>query len=344
MASLSSASLEASPPPDRSARALASEAGGGGPDAPAATSPRRPADPKRGAMRRAEARTGLLWVQAWFVGFVLFTAGPILAAMYLSFTDWRGAGLPDWIGLENFRQIIFHDPLFWKSIQVTGVFALIYLPASMLIGFAMALLMNQKLRGMAVFRTIYYLPSVLSGVAVAILWAFVFHRDYGVLNWFIGLLGIDPIPWLQDEFWVLPALAIMQLWGLGSSIIIYLGGLQGIPTELYEVAKLDGAGWWSTLFTVTIPMVSPVLFFQLVLGIIGTLQIFTQAYVLTSGGPNYGSYFYAMNIYDRAFVELRLGYASALSVILFLIILVITALVFASSKKWVYYAGAVERG
>jgi multiple sugar transport system permease protein len=298
--------------------------------------------PRKSAMARREALTGLLWVQAWFLGFLLFTAGPIVAAVYLSFTSWRGAGWPQWIGLDNFREIFGADPLFWQSMKVTGVFSLVYLPASLVIGFAMAMLMNQKLRGMTVFRTIYYLPSVLSGVAVAVLWSFVFHRDYGVLNWFVGLFGVDPIPWLQDSRWVIPALVIMQLWGVGASVIIYLGGLQGIPTELYEVAKIDGAGWWATLFRVTLPMMSPVLFFQLVLGVIATLQIFTQAYVLTRGGPDYASYFYALNIYDRAFVDLRLGYASALSVILFVIILVITGFIFRSSRAWVYYAGERE--
>jgi multiple sugar transport system permease protein len=311
--------------------------------APAAPSP--PAQrlkPRKSAMARREALTGLLWVQAWFLGFLLFTAGPIVAAIYLSFTSWQGAGWPQWIGMENFKEIFTADPLFWQSMKVTGVFSLIYLPASLVIGFAMAMLMNQKLRGMTVFRTIYYLPSVLSGVAVAVLWSFVFHRDYGVLNWFVGLFGLDPIPWLQDSRWVIPALVLMQLWGVGASVIIYLGGLQGIPTELYEVAKIDGAGWWQTLFRVTLPMMSPVLFFQLVLGVIATLQIFTQAYVLTKGGPDYASYFYALNIYDRAFVELRLGYASALSVILFIIILLITGFIFRSSRAWVYYAGDRE--
>jgi multiple sugar transport system permease protein len=203
----------------------------------------------------------------------------------------------------------------------------------------MAMLMNQRLRGISAFRTIYYLPSVLSGVAVAVLWGFVFHRDYGVLNWFLSIFGIDPIPWLQDPRWVIPAMVIMQLWGVGASVIIYLGGLQGIPTELFEVARIDGASWWSTLRSVTLPMMSPVIFFQLVLGVIATLQVFTQAYVLTGGGPDYGSFFYAINIYQRAFVELRLGYASALSVVLALIIVGITGIIFKSSKAWVYYAG-----
>lgn len=306
------------------------------------TSDVQPRPRRRNGLARREARTGLLWVQAWFIGFIVFTIGPIIAAIYLSFTEWKGVGAPRWIGFGNYVELITDDPLFWKSLEVTGVFAIIYLPLNLVIGLAMAMLMNQRLRGVAVFRTIYYLPSVLSGVAVAILWGFVFHRDYGVLNAFLGFFGIPPVPWLQDPHWVIPALVIMQLWGVGGSVIIYLGGLQGIPTELYEVAKIDGARWWPTLFRVTLPMMSPVIFFQLVLGVIATLQIFTQAYVLTNGGPDYASFFYALNIYQRAFVDLRLGYASALSVVLFLIIVGITAIIFKTSSAWVYYAG--DRG
>ncbi|QDP95373.1 sugar ABC transporter permease [Microlunatus elymi] len=294
---------------------------------------------RRSSMARREALTGLLWVQAWFIGFLVFTLGPIVGAIYLAFTDWQGRGLPRFVGGRNFVEIFTADPLFWQSLKVTGIFALLYLPASLVIGLGMAMLMNQKLIGVRVFRTIYYLPSVLSGVAVAILWNFVFHRDYGILNGLMGLFGVPPVPWLQDPHWVLPALAIMQLWGVGSSVIIYLGGLQGIPTELYEVSRIDGAGWWSTLRHVTLPMMSPVIFFQLVLGLIATFQIFTQAYVMTGGGPDYGSYFYALNIYNRAFVELRLGYASALSVVLFVIIVLVTAVIFKTSRAWVYYAG-----
>lgn len=295
--------------------------------------------PRRLSMARREALTGLLWVQAWFLGFLVFTAGPIVAAMVLSFTSWQGQGLPKWNGVANYVEMFTGDPLFWQSVKVTFVFAALYLPASILIGLAMAMLMNQKLRGVNAFRTIYYLPSVLSGVAVAILWNFVFHREYGILNSLVGLFGVEPIPWLQDPAWVLPALAMMQLWGVGSSIIIYLGGLQGIPTELYEVARIDGAGWWQTLRSVTLPMMSPVIFFQVILGLIATFQVFTQAYVMTGGGPDNASLFYALNIYNKAFVELRLGYASALSVVLFVIIVIVTGVIFRSSRAWVYYAG-----
>lgn len=290
-------------------------------------------------MARRETATGLLWIQSWFIGFVLFSAIPILAALYLSFTEWSGDGMPQWIGLENYAAIFGDDPLFWQSLKVTAIFVVMYLPLSLVIGLGTALLMNQKYRGITVFRTIYYLPSVLSGVAVAVLWGFVFHRDYGVVNWALGLVGVPPIPWLQSSGWVLPAIVIMQLWAIGSSIIIYLGGLQGIPTELYESASLDGAGWWRTLQHVTLPMMTPVILLQLILGLIGTFQIFTQAFVMTRGGPDYGSYFFSLYIYNVAFKELNLGYACALSMILFAIILLCTLIAFRSSRSWVYYAG-----
>lgn len=295
-----------------------------------------PAPRRRSATARREARTGWLWLQAWLIGFALFTAFPLVFSLYLSFTEWNGRGAPTWVGLSNFVTLFARDPLFWQSLKVTALFAVLYLPLSLLIGFSMAMLMNQRLRGVTVFRTIYYLPSVLSGVAVAVLWQFVFNRDYGLANWLLSVVGIGPVNWLQDSAWVIPAIVIMQLWGVGSSVIIYLGGLQGIPTELYEVARMDGAGFWATLRTVTLPMMSPVIFFQLVLGIIATLQIFTQAYIMTGGGPNYGSYFYSLNIFNTAFTNLRLGYSSAMSWVLFLIILAITLVVFRTSRYWVY--------
>lgn len=294
------------------------------------------------SLARREAVSGWIGVQAWLVGFVVFTAVPILAALVLGFTDWNGSGLPHWVGMSNFIELFTADPLFWQSLKVTAIFTVIYVPLSLVIGFGMALLMNQNVPGIRVFRTIYYLPSVLSGVAVAILWLFVFNRDFGVLNWLLGLVGVPAVGWLQSPFWVIPSIVMVTLWGVGASIIIYLGGLQGIPTELYEVARIDGAGWWASMRAVTLPMMSPVIFFQLILGIISTFQVFTQAYVMTRGGPNYASYFYVLNIYDTAFQQLRLGYACAMSLVLFLIIVAITLIIFKTSKAWVYYAG--ERG
>lgn len=313
------------------------------PPAPSATGGRPPAPRRRATIARREARAGLLWIQPWLTGFLLFSAIPIAVAIYLSFTDWRGGGDPEWIGLDNYVQILTNDPLFWQSMKVTAIFVVLYVPLSLVVGLGVAMLMNHKMMGIGIFRTIYYLPSVLSGVAVTVLWGFIFHRDFGIANALLALVGIPPIPWLTSATWVIPAIVIMQLWAVGSSIIIYLGGLQGIPTEYYEAASLDGAGWWSTFRAVTLPMMTPVILLQLVMGLIGTFQIFTQAFVMTKGGPDYGSYFMSLYIYDAAFVELRIGYACALAMILFAIILLITALVYGTSRRWVFYAGGTDK-
>ncbi|MDO7882703.1 carbohydrate ABC transporter permease [Salinibacterium soli] len=303
----------------------------------AARRPRRTAGP----LQRREARVGWLWIQPWLIGFLAFTAIPFGAAFVMSLTNWSPAGA-EFIGFDNYVRMFTDDPLFWQAIKVTFVFVLLYLPLSIALGLGAAMLMNQKFVGVGVFRTIYYLPSVLSGVAVVVLWSFVFHREFGVVNLALGYLGIPPIPWLQSSFWVIPVIVIMQLWGVGASIIIYLGGLQGIPTELYEAASLDGAGWWRTFRSVTLPMMSPIILLQAVIGLIGTFQIFTQSFALTRGGPDYGSYFLSLYIYDTAFGQLKLGYACALSVALFAIILSLTGLFFAVSRSRVYYAGAKD--
>lgn len=292
-------------------------------------------------MARREERTGWLWVQSWMLGFLLFMAIPIGMAIYLSFTRWNGRGSPRWIGLDNYV-FMFNDEIFWQSLRVTFLYALIFIPLNIIVGFGIALLMNMKLRGVNVFRAIFFLPSVLAGVAVAVLWQFMFSNDFGMLNTFLTAAGVPKVPWLTDPFWVILAIALMQLWGVGSAMVIYLGGLQGVPTELYEQARVDGAGFWHSLRHVTIPMMSPVIFFQLILGVIGTFQVFTQPYIMTQGGPNFASYFFSIHIYVTAFQRADLGYASALSVVLFLIILAITFVLFRTSRTWVFYSGEKE--
>jgi multiple sugar transport system permease protein len=290
-------------------------------------------------MQRREELEGYLWVSPWFIGFLAFTFLPFLASFALGFTDWNGVGTPKFVGLQNYIQLFTADPLFWQSLKVTFIFAILYLPLSLILGFGLALLMNQPLPGMRFFRTLYYAPSILSGVAVAVLWGFIFNQNFGVLNWMLHFVGIKPIPWLESSFWVIPAFVIMQLWGVGGSMLIYLAGIQGVPTELYDAALVDGASWRKRLRHITLPMTSPTILFNLVLGLIGTFQIFTQAYIITQGGPNYGSYFYALNLYDTAFQDLRLGYASSMATVLFVIIALCSVAVFRWSRTWVYYAG-----
>ncbi len=291
---------------------------------------------------RREALEGYLFLLPWLLGFILFTAGPLLASLYLGFTTFRGSGFPKWVGLANFVRLFTEDEVFWQSAKVTALYALGFLPPGMVLGFSIALLMNQRVKGVSIFRTIYYLPSVITGVAVAVLWGFVFHREFGVLNNLLALVGVEPISWLFDTQWVLVAFIIMGLWGVGDGMIIYLAGLQGIPTELYEAASIDGAPRLRRFWNITIPMMSPTLFFVLVTALIKTFQIFTTAFVMTRGGPNYGTYFFSVNIYFTTFQSLRFGYASAMAWLLFCLIFALTLLLFRSAKWWVFYSGGTE--
>ena len=294
---------------------------------------------KRMTLARKEELEGYIFLLPWILGFLFFSLGPLLASMYLGMTSYRGYGVPKWVGFSNFERMFTADKLFWQSLKVTVLYAAGFLPLGLVLGFSVAMMMNQNVKGITVFRTIYYLPAVVSGAAVAILWQFVFHRDFGVLNNILGWLGIDPIAWLLSERWAMVAFIIMGLWGVGGGMIVYLAGLQGIPTELYEAAAIDGAGGWRRFWNITIPLMTPTIFFNLVTGLIGTLQIFATAYIMTSGGPNYATFFYSLNIYYTTFQKLYLGYASALAWVLFVLILVFTLLIFRTSRTWVYYEG-----
>jgi multiple sugar transport system permease protein len=296
--------------------------------------------------RRAHKDTllGFLCISPWITGFLLLTAGPILASVYYSFTRFGLISAPKWIGLANYQKMLFDDRLFWQSLRVTARYSFTAVPLGLLFGLVLALLLNEKVKLLGLFRTIFYLPAVLSGVAVAVMWTWVFNPKFGVLNWLLGLVGIKGPGWLADPSWALNALIIMSLWGVGGGMLIYLGGLQGIPTDLYDAAKVDGAGRWRRFVNVTLPMLSPILFYNLVQGIIGSFQAFTPAYVMTSGGPAYATFFYVYYLYQSAFIYSSagfggMGYASALAWVLFVIILFFTVLVLRTSAAWVYYEG-----
>lgn len=293
-------------------------------------------------LARREAISGYLYIMPWILGFLLFTAIPILASIYLAFTSYRGYGDINWIGFANFTKMFTGDDIFWQSVKVTLIYVVGFLPPGLLLGFGIALLMNRDVPGITFFRTIYYLPAILTGVAVAMMWQFVFHREFGVLNTILGWFGIAQISWLNDTRWVMVAFIIMGLWGVGSGMIIYLAGLQAIPSDLYEAATIDGANPLQKLWKITIPLMTPVIFFNLVTGLIATFQIFTTAFIMTQGGPNYATYFFSVNIYHTTFRSLRLGYASAMALVLFLLILGLTSIVLFSSSRWVYYSGGAE--
>ena len=296
-----------------------------------------------GVQERRENAWGWGLVAPWLFGFLVFTLGPMIASAYLSLCDWDILTPPRWVGLRNFRFMISGDPLVLHSFRVTTYYAIITVPLRLVLGLGIALLMNQKVRGVFVFRTIYYLPAVLSGVAVAMLWRWVFNSEFGLVNSAIwALFHVQGPAWLVDPQWALWAFIVMGLWDVGGPMLIYLAGLQGIPTDLYEAAQVDGANAWRKFCSVTIPMLSPVLFFNLVMGIIGTLQTFTTAFIITEGGPNNATMFAILYMYLNAFRWFKMGFASAIAWVLFIYILLLTALVFRSSAAWVYYEGEVK--
>ncbi len=298
---------------------------------------------KMGPMAKKEELYFYLCISPWIIGFLIFIAGPIFASLFFSFCNYDVVTSPDWVGIQNYKRL-FSDPLFWQSLKVTSYYSLVSVPLGIALSLIIAILLNQNIRGLAWFRTIYYMPSVISGVAVSLLWMWIFNPEFGILNFLLWkLFHIQGPAWLMSEEWVIPALIIMSLWGIGGDIVIYLAGLQGIPTELYEAAEIDGANSFNKFLNITIPMMSPVLLFTLIMGIINSFQVFTQAYVMTGGGPHYASLFYVLYIYQNAFQFFSMGYASALSWILFLIMLALTALIFKSSPLWVYYESTRER-
>jgi multiple sugar transport system permease protein len=295
------------------------------------------------SLSRREAITAYLLIAPWIVGFIAFTLGPMVASLIFAFTDYSIVKSAHFVGLKNFIELFAGDWRFWHSLRVTLTYAIFAIPIGLILGLLLALLLNQKVPGIAIWRTVYYTPSVVSGVAVAILWAYLFNPQYGVINWLLSLVGIKGPGWLASSDWALWALIIMSLWGVGGGMIIYLAGLQGIPTTLYEAAMVDGANKIQQFFNITLPMISPVLFYNLVIGIISTFQIFTSAYVMTAGGPNDATLFYNLYLYNNAFRYQRMGYASALAWVLFVIVMVLTLLVFRSSAMWVYYEGELKR-
>ncbi|MCS7222220.1 MAG: sugar ABC transporter permease [Anaerolineae bacterium] len=282
-----------------------------------------------------KAVEGYLFISPWIIGFAIFTAGALLGSFSISLTEWNIVGTPKFIGLQNYQKML-EDKFFWQSLKVTTLY-LSNVPINLVLGLLLALLLNQKVRGLGFFRTIFYLPSVTAGVAVSLLWMWIFNPRFGIINILLKKLGITGPAWLGSETWALPALIIMSVWGVGGGMLIYLGALQSVPTALYEAATLDGAGAWRRFLHITIPMITPVLLLNLIMGIIGSFQVFTQAYIMTNGGPNYATLFYVLYLYQQAFRWFNMGYASALAWVLFLIILVCTYLVLRTSSHWVYY-------
>ncbi len=284
--------------------------------------------------------TGWLFASPWIIGLVLFYLLPLVVSIYYSFTSYSILRPGEFIGLQNYKELLV-DPLFLKSIYNTVYFAVFYVPLSIICGVALAMMLNMKIKGMTIYRTIFFLPTLVPHVAIAVLWMWLLNPGFGLVNGFLDMIGIKGPAWLGSETWSKPSLIFMSLWGIGQSVVIYLAGLGDISSEYYEAAEVDGANWFQKTFHITLPLLTPVIFFNLVMGIIGAFQQFTLPYTLTQGQgkPANSLTFYVMYLYDNGFKYFRMGYASAMAWVLFVVIMVLTLLIFWSSKRWVHYQG-----
>jgi multiple sugar transport system permease protein len=292
--------------------------------------------------RRKEARLFYLFISPWIIGFLGLLVGPMIYSIYLSFTDWDMFTTPTWVGLQNYKDLLFEDPIFWKVIWNTFYYALISVPLSMALSLFLANMLNKKIVFRKFFRTLVYLPHLIPIVAVALIFKMVLAPDAGPLNQALALIGIDGPNWLLDPTWVKPALVLMSLWQAGGGTILLLAGMNGIPKEFYEAAEIDGAGSLQQFWKITFPQLTPVIFFNLIMGIMGAFQIFAQVFILTSGGPDNASQMAVPMLFDEAFNFYHMGYASALAWLLFIVIMIFTAIAFGTSGKWVFYETEVR--
>ena len=284
-------------------------------------------------------RNGLIFIAPWILGFCALTLYPVLASLFYSFNDYNILTPSEWIGLGNYKELFLDDSLFWISLYNTGFYIIFSVPLGIVIGVTIALFLNLKVKGMAIYRTIYFLPSIVPFVASAVLWMWILNPQFGLMNVLLDKIGIAGPGWLSDPDWSKPSLILMSWWSVGGAIVIYLAGLQDVPQQLYEAAELDGANWWHKTIHVTLPMITPVIFFNLIMGMIATFQEFVQPFIMTNGGPIDSTLFYALYLYQNAFVYFKMGYASAMAWLLFILILGFTFLIFRSSARWVYYGG-----
>ncbi len=288
-----------------------------------------------------EAIWGYILLLPWVIGLIVFFLGPILASAYLSLNTYDVLSPPKWVGIDNYVKAFFNDELFWPSLWRTFEYALVVVPVGLFGSLGLAILLNQGIKGTNVYRTLFFLPSLTPAVALALLWTWLFHPTVGPINVALGWIGIAGPGWLSSKEWALPALMIISLWASigGNYMLIFLAGLQGVPQELYEAADIDGASPWAKFRNVTLPLISPTMLFNLILGVIGALKVFTLAFVATQGGPSYATWFYALHIYRQAFEYFRMGYGSALAWIFVVLLLFFTYMQMNWSRRWVYYAG-----
>jgi len=288
-----------------------------------------------------DAIWGYVFLLPWIIGLLVFFLGPIIFSFLLSFTEYDVISPPKFIGLANYAKAFFGDDLFWPSILRTSEYSAIVVPVSLIGGLGLAIMLNRGLRGTNVFRSIFFIPTLTPAVALVLLWGWLLQPEIGPVNFVLKQVGIQGPIWLQSKDWALPSIILINLWASigGNTMIIFLAGLQGVPPEMYEAASIDGANGWSKFVNITLPMISPTFFFNLVLGVIGALKVFTTAFVATQGGPAYSTWFYALHIYQQAFAFFKMGYGTALAWIFVVLLLTFTYLQIVLSRRWVFYAG-----
>jgi len=303
-----------------------------------------PAKRRMSLSRRREALQGYLYISPWIIGFLAFVGGPLIASLYYSFTYYPLLANPSWVGLQNYTTALFKDRIFWIAVQRTIYWAILTVPLGVIGSFFAAVLLNRAIMGKTLWRILFFLPSLTPEVAAAVLWVWILQPDVGIVNSVLREIGITGPKWMASSQWALPSLALITLWtGIGSiRMLIFLAGLQGVPQELYDAGMVDGVNWWQKIWHITIPMISPTILLNLILGIIGSLQVFGIAFVTTAGGPAYATYFYALHLYQTAFQSFDMGYGSALAWFLFAAILTLTLIQIGASRRWVYYAGETQ--
>ena len=295
-------------------------------------------------LQARKALWGYILLLPWLLGLIIFILGPIIASLYLSFTDYEVISPPVWVGLANYQKAFFGDDLFWPSLWRTFEYSIAVVPIGLLGSLFLAILLNRGMKGTNIFRTLFFLPSLTPAVALALLWAWLFHPSVGPINLGLSYIGIQGPGWLTDKNWALPALIIISLWASmgGNGMLIFLAGLQGVPESLMDAAEIDGAGRWEKFRNITLPMISPTMLFNLILGVIGALKVFTIAFVATQGGPSYATWFFALHIYQQSFSYFRMGYGSALAWLFVVMLLIFTYIQLTISRRWVYYAGGSD--
>lgn len=304
------------------------------------TTPAVPKPRRRSRLNRANEISGILFALPAILGFLILVLGPMIASLFFSFTDYTVFSSAKFIGLGNYAKLFSgEDPFFYKSLLVTLYFAALNVPASIVASLIMAMLLSRNIRGRAIFRSIFYIPSIVPSVASAFIWLWLLNPDLGLVNTLLSSLGLPTSQWFFAQDSVIPSLVLTGLWGTGGTMVIFLAGIEGIPTEYYEAIDVDGGNFWHKFRHITLPMLSPTIFFNAVMATIGSFQTFTQAYIITQGGPNNSSLFIVYYLWREAFANANMGFASAIAWVLFLVILSLTFLIFRSSNSWVYYEG-----